>query len=117
MKLISKTLLWYLVISLPLLIIGGLLSYHSISDELKDAIDESLKKEELHIEKALSKKIKPGNLSISGLYQVDSVANNIVGTTYSDVFEFDSLENEQIKYRAITSFFNCNEKNYQNGLM
>ena len=48
MKLISKTLIYYLLVSLPLLIIAGVFSYYLIQHELRDGTDESLQKEKIY---------------------------------------------------------------------
>jgi ABC-type bacteriocin/lantibiotic exporter with double-glycine peptidase domain len=53
MKLISKTLLNFLLISLPLLIIAGLFSYYLIKSELRDGTEEELSKEKVYAEKLI----------------------------------------------------------------
>ena len=65
MKLISKTILYYLLISLPLLVIAGLLSYHLIRSEVRDGTDEMLWKEKLHSENLLKLKPEIKNIYLS----------------------------------------------------
>ena len=60
MKLISKTLIYYLLISLPLLVLAGLFSYFLIKAELRDGTDETLISEKINAEK-LIRSVKPTN--------------------------------------------------------
>ena len=59
MKLITKTILYYLIISLPLLLIAGFLSYKLIDKELRDGTDEALWKEKINAERLIQKLTTP----------------------------------------------------------
>lgn len=53
MKLISKSILYYLIISLPLLVIACLCSYYLIRTELRDGTDEILQHEQINAEQLI----------------------------------------------------------------
>ena len=65
MKLISKTILYYLLISLPLLLIAGVFSYFLIKSELRDGTDEALMKEKVTAVKLIQSFKEPMNISLS----------------------------------------------------
>ncbi len=112
MKLISKTLLYYLLISLPLLVIAGFFSYHLISIELKDGLDEALIKEKIHLEKAITKMADPLRLNVNELTNVSPAKKGLVGETFADSVMYDSLEQENVTYRILNSYFEYNDQNY-----
>ena len=107
MKLLNKTILYYFIVSFPLLIIAGLLSYYVIKSELKDATDETLLYEKTQAEKL----IKNGGNSKSWFLSGDSLSvikptetkNQI--TIYSDTLIYNSLEEEYVKYRKLSSIY------------
>lgn len=113
MKLISKTLLYYLLVSLPLLLIAGIFGYYLISMELTDGLDEALWKEKSYIEKALDNKLNPENLKLSGLSDVTVVPDNRTGFSYFNRIVYDSLERENITYRVISSYYKRQGQNYK----
>jgi signal transduction histidine kinase len=113
MKLISKTLLYYLVLSIPLLLISGFLSYHLISTELQDGVDEALWKEKLHLEAAILKNKNPLSLNINELTHISSVSAHLNEYTYSKKVIYDTLENENVNYRVLTSYFKTKHQNYK----
>ncbi|WP_317898044.1 type IX secretion system histidine kinase PorY [Aurantibacillus circumpalustris] len=113
MKLISKTLLFYLLISMPLLVIAGLLSYHLISQEIKDGVDEALLREKHHLESAIIKSNEPLNINLNELTTITTAPGNLEGHTFSNKLIYDSLEQENIDYRIISSYFKKENKNYK----
>ena len=114
MKLISKTLLYYLLISLPLLVIAGMLSYYSIQGELRDGTDESLQKEKTYAEDLIKTFSEPHQLFLSAdsLSLIVPVNDKPLPDVYSDVKVYDNTEQEFINYRILKSYFTHNHNTY-----
>lgn len=113
MNLISKTLLYYLLISFPLLVVAGFLSYHLISHELNDGLEEALIKEKLHLEKAITRSTDPLALNTNELDFVSLSGTFFKGKIFSDSTAYDSLERENVKYKILITYFTHKEKNYR----
>lgn len=114
MKLISKTLVYYLIISLPLLVIAGVFSYFLIQHELRDGTDESLQKEKVYAE-ALIKTFKEPHsvfLSTDSLSTVIPIKSGKTNDAYSDVSIYDKIEQEFVNYRVLKSYFSHNNQTY-----
>jgi signal transduction histidine kinase len=114
MKLISKTSTYYLLISLPLIIIAGILSFYLIKNELLDGIDEALLTEKSNAEALISKFNVPQNVyisadSMSNIKAVESYKSEI---HFSNTSIFDSTTQEVIEYRRLESYFKSKDKNY-----
>jgi hypothetical protein len=86
-KLISKTLVYYLLISLPLLVIAGVFSYYLIQHELRDGTDESLQKEKVYAEDLIKTFKEPHSLFLStdSLSTVMPVKSSETNDIYSDM--------------------------------
>lgn len=65
MKLIHKTTLYYLLISLPLFVLAGFASYFLILKELRQGADEALQKEKANAIEAISHFSEPRNVNLS----------------------------------------------------
>ncbi len=115
MKLISKTLLYYLLISLPLLIVAGFFSYYLIQSELRNGTEEELLKEKIYAEKIIQTLKAPQIvcLTMDSLSFVKPFKGNSFNTTYTDTLIFDVIESEDISYRKLKSYYNFNENQYQ----
>lgn len=114
MKLISKTILYYILISLPLLFIAGFCSYYLISNELRDGTDEALWKEKLNAERQIILLREPQTLylSIDSLSVISPVSTNESGYVFLETIIFDKLEKEDINFRILRSFFKFKNQNY-----
>lgn len=115
MKLISKTLLYYLLISLPLLVVAGLLSYFLIKAELRDGTDETLTSEKANAEK-LIRSVKASNtiyLSSDSLSNIKLYTGSKLKEGFIDTLVFNQEENENISARMLRSYYFVNESNYQ----
>ncbi len=115
MKLISKTLLYYLLISLPLLVIAGLLSFFLIKAELRDGTDETLLSERANAEK-LIRSVKAPNtiyLSSDSLSNIKLYKGSKLKEGFIDTLVFIQEENENISARMLRSYYSLNESNYQ----
>jgi signal transduction histidine kinase len=115
MKLVSKTLFYYLLISLPLLVIAGLCSYYLIKAELRDGTDESLLKEKSAAEHLISSFNAPHNavFSADSLSTITVVNEAGIQHIFSDTSLYDVNKNEFIPYRVLKSVFTFNSINYQ----
>lgn len=115
MKLISKTLIYYLLVSLPLLVVAGLLSYFLIKGELQDGTDESLTSEKLKAEK-LIRSLKTSNtiyLSSDSLSNIKPSSGSKLNSSFIDTLIFDQEENENIGARMLKSHYTFNGNTYQ----
>lgn len=114
MKLISKTLIYYLLISLPLLIIAGVFSYYLIQHELRDGTDESLQKEKIYADNLIKSFKKPHSLFLStdSLSTVTPVKSSETNDIYSDVSIYDKTEQEYVNHRVLKSYFTYNNQTY-----
>jgi signal transduction histidine kinase len=114
MKLISKTILYYLLISLPLLVIAGFLSYYLISTEVKDGTDESLWKEKTSGEQFLKSNTLSQTfyLSSDSLSTIIPIQSNKTGFSYSDSIITDKLNQEEVNYRILQSYSKINNQHY-----
>ncbi len=114
MKLISKTILYYLLISLPLLLISGYISYYLIRGEVREGTDDSLWKEKVNAEKSIKSFPAPQNavLSSDGLSKIIPV--NSIGPKYifTDTLIYDKDEDENVNHRILNSYVKINGNNY-----
>lgn len=115
MKLISKTLIYYLLISLPLLIVAGLLSYFLIKSELRDGTDETLLSEKVNAEKLIHS-LKATNiiyLSSDSLSNIKLVNSQRLTSGFSDTLIFNKQESENVSARLLRSYYTVDGSNYQ----
>lgn len=114
MKLIKKTILYYLLMSLPLLLIAGGISYFLIQNEVHDGTDESLWKEKQNAEKIIQSLKEPHNffLCTDSLSKINVISQRNSGYTFSDTLIFDKDEKENINYRVLHSYYNSKSGNY-----
>lgn len=114
MKLISKTIFYYLLISLPLLLIAGVFSYFLIKSELREGTDESLMKEKANAVKLIRTFKEPRNtfLFSDSLSTIKIGANSKLGDVYCDTSIYDKDEQEFVLYRVLTSYYSSNNTTY-----
>lgn len=115
MKLISKTILYYLLVSLPLLFVAGLCSYYLISQELRDGTDEALWKEKLNAERQISLLKGPQTiyLSLDSLSSILPVDIDAIGTQYFEKIVYDKFEEENLNFRFLKSYYKSKNQNYE----
>lgn len=112
MKLISKTIVLYLAISVPLLLIAGCISYIMIRAEVREGTDESLLEEMETTEQMISR--SSVNCMVGdGMSTITEIAKPRWGFSFSDTVMFDKSESESIDYRLLKSYFNHNGKSYR----
>ncbi len=114
MKLISKTLVYYLLISLPLLVIAGVFSYQLIQHELRDGTDESLQKEKAYAEDLIKTFREPHSifLSTDSLSMLTPIKSGKKNDVYANVSIYDKTEQEYVNYRVLKSYFYYNDQTY-----
>jgi signal transduction histidine kinase len=119
MKLLAKTSLYYLFLSIPILMISGIIGYHVITKEVKNSNDELLLNRKEQVEHYLKENdtISLHLITKSKEAQIDKVeySNLKNGTTtmFSDTLILDQKENELATNRMITSIVKVNNTNYQ----
>ncbi len=114
MRLISKTIFYYLIISIPLLLLAGLFSYYHIGNTLAEETDESLFKESSQAEKLI---VDFGNdqiiyLNYDSLSFIKPGVNDSHLHSYSDTSIFDTEEEEFVNYRVYKNTIKKKDKNY-----
>lgn len=119
MKLLSKTSLYYLFFSVPILILSGFICYYVITREVKESNDELLLNRKKQIEEYLK-----ANDSIAVQFIVNSkeaeiekvnaaTLKNGAKIVLSDTLILDKSEDEMAPHRMITSVVNVGKVNYQ----
>ena len=114
MKLTSKSILYYLVISLPLLIIACLFSYYLIRSELRDGTDEILDREKISAEKLINSSTNLNTVTLlpDSFFTVKVTPCHTDAQQYSDTTMYDKIDNELKNYRVSKSFYNHNKTTY-----
>ena len=114
MKLISKSLLYYLLISLPLLATACLVSYYLIEGELSEGTEEMIMQQKTNA-KHLIKSSKISDTAIlfpDSLFSIKVVPFHVNQSLYSDTTLLNKAEHEPVHYRAFKSYYNHNDKTY-----
>ena len=115
MKLINKTILYYLLVTLPLLAVSGYISLILIGNEVSDATDEELWKSKINAEKFIQLNspttITYFNIDSSSFCKPIAVPKS--GFIYSDTVMYDSVEEENLNYRFLNSFITNGKLSYQ----
>lgn len=115
MKLITKSILYYLLISLPLLAIAAFFSYYFINSEVRDGTDESLEREKENAVHLIDK------LSMTSVFYFTADSLSKIETltiyhtnydSYSDTTLTDIKEHEKKDYRILRSYCTRHEKTY-----
>jgi len=117
MKLINKTILNYLFISIPLMIVAGIVSYFLIKNELRDGMDETLDRERLNVEKLIESLKEPANtyLGYDSLSYIKVMDKNFeMKDTYSDtgIYITKKKKRELRNYRTLKCTYTFNNANY-----
>jgi signal transduction histidine kinase len=112
MKLLTKTILYYLLICIPLLVIAAIFSYYFINTELQESVDESLTRE-LPVATLIIdswKEPRTFYLSADHLSVIKPVTESRK-TIFSDTSIYK--QNEFENYRVLTSNYHSNGVIYQ----
>jgi two-component system OmpR family sensor kinase len=113
MKLITKTILYYLLICIPLLVIAAICSYFLINGELEESIDESLARELPVATRIIDSWKEPHTLYLStdSLSFVRPVTQEGFKNNFSDTSIFHQDEFES--YRVLNSYYHSKGIIYQ----
>lgn len=119
MKLISKTSIYYLMLSIPILLLSGFISYHAITEEVKHSNDELLLNRLKLIKQYL---IENDSVSIYFLEKtnevkiyktIENLNVDINRTNFSDTLILDKTENEMAPNRMVSTIVKTKNANYQ----
>ena len=117
MKLLIKTSLYYLLFTIPVLLISGLVFFKVITHEVKESNNELLAKRALVIENYLKENdtiaINLINKSFEAQVNKLEVNLNSSKSVFSDTLIYDKKEKEFAENRMITSFVTVKNYNYQ----
>lgn len=119
MKLLAKTSLYYLVFSIPILILSGFLCYYVITKEVKDSNNELLLDRKSQVEQYLKNKdtVSLKLIIKSKEAQINKVTKahfkNGATTIFTDTLIRDYKENELAANSMISSILKINGTNYQ----
>jgi len=113
-KLTSKSILYYIVISLPLLIIACLFSYYLIRSELRDGTDEILTRDKISAEKLINSNyiLQQVTLLPDSFFTVRVVPVHANSEDFLDTTMFDKVDKELKNYRVYRSYYNHNSTTY-----
>lgn len=114
MKLITKTTLLYLLISIPLLVIASIYSYQLINEEVKSGTDEALFRENVNLRNLVIAAKEPRNIYLSQdkLTAITIIPEKRTIGTFSDTLIYDKLEEENLRFRVFRSYFFYNGTHY-----
>ncbi|TDD95955.1 sensor histidine kinase [Flavobacterium cellulosilyticum] len=119
MKLLAKTSLYYLLMSIPILVLSGFVCYYVITKEVKDSNNELLLNREIQVEDYLKKNDTISLLLItkSKEAQIKKISHPFVKKEtkkiFTDTLILDKAENEMAINRMITSIVNVSNSTYQ----
>jgi len=119
MKLLAKTSLYYLILSIPILILSGFICYRIITAEVREGNNELLTNRKLVVENYLRKNdtIALNLITKSKEAQIEKTSKkqylNGGKTKFSDTLILDKKENELAVNRMISSIVTVKNNNYQ----
>ncbi|HWY12461.1 MAG TPA: HAMP domain-containing sensor histidine kinase [Bacteroidia bacterium] len=113
MKLISKTILYFLTVSIPVLMLAALISYFTIKRTVNENLNEVIWNKKRKAEAQIDLFKRPQNFCLS----FDSMATIAIDTTngkgykYSYLFKTDS-DGENVLYWELKSYYKSRGTNY-----
>ncbi len=113
MKLQTKTILYYLLVSLPLLIITALISYFLIKRAVNENLNEVMWADKKRAEALIDGFTEPKNmiLSLDSMSTIKTDTSGTIGYRYTSIIRMDE-DAEQVEYRALRSFYKSKGKTY-----
>ncbi len=114
MKLVSKTILYYLLISIPLLLVAGIYSYVLIQGELRDGIEEILMTETLSAKKLINsfKEPKDVYLNYDSLSYIKVTELHKTESLFYDTAIYNTYEKELTGYRVLNTYYTKGNSTY-----
>jgi signal transduction histidine kinase len=115
MRLLTRTTIYYLLFSLPLLLLSGLFLYYSIEKALQHEVDEELENSKVIWIQHLNN--LPANkdvLELNNPYvQIEKTNIASADNFYSDTLVYEPLEKGKDPYRSLTVFIDHNNQHYK----
>ena len=114
MKLINKTIVYYLLISIPMLCVAGLFCYFLIQSELVEGTDEVLANETLKAEQLIEtfKEPKTLYLGYDSLSYIKVIGKHVNQSVFEDKVIYNPSEEEYMYYRQLTTYYDFNGNTY-----
>ena len=115
MKLLTRTTIYYLLFSIPLLMLSGWLLYYNIERSLRHELDEELQySNELWVNHLNHLPADKDILQLNNPFIQIEKSNTFSGNTYfSDTLLYESSEQEKVPYRSLTVFIEHNKQYYK----
>jgi hypothetical protein len=115
MKLLTRTTIYYLLFSLPLLILSGWFLYYNIEKLLRHELDEELQySNELWVHHLNSLPADKDILQLNNPFiQIEKTGTFSTNTYFSDTLLYEPLEKEKVPYRNLTVFIERNNQHYK----
>ncbi len=115
MKLLHKTTLYYVIISIPLVGLAAFLSYFVIKSEIKNGAEEVLYTDFQNAKKIIRSFNHPQNIILSsdGLSKIILSNKPLDKTILKDTTIFDPIEKETIEYSILKSNYTHKNQLYQ----
>lgn len=115
MKLLTRTTIYYLLFSLPLLMLSGWFLYVNIERALKHEVDEELQNsKELWLQHLKSLPLDKDLLQLNNPYIQIEKTDLVTGNNYfSDTLVYEPLERELAPYRNLTVIIERNNQHYK----
>lgn len=114
MKLLNKTTSFYVIISLPILLIASVISYYLIKSELRESTDDALEREAEKAKDLIHKDLiqKTYYLNPDSLSYIKATNGNAQVANFSDILIYDKFEEEVIPYRKLTTTYLYKQRYY-----
>lgn len=113
MKLLNKTIVYYLLFALPVFAVCSLFIYHFVSVEIKDELDENLWKEKTETEQKLSSGIKPEMIRSNEVLIEEYLPAATPSYSYSDTSLYNAEDEEILPYRILNAYTTAGGHNYR----
>lgn len=119
MKLLAKTSLYYLLFSIPILILSGFVCYYIVTKEVQDGNNELLLNRSAQVEQYLKENdaVALQLITKSGEAQIKTISKfnpkSVAKPVFADTLILDKKENELAPNRMITSNVSFRNTNYQ----
>ena len=115
MKLINKTILYYLLICIPLMFLAAINSYYTIKGAAEESADEIMGQDIMHAQGLIYSFDKPHNMKLGfdGLSSIEMTNHKKGGFFHSDTSIYNKFENEYETYRMVKHYFHDKGQTYR----
>lgn len=114
MKLITKTILYYLLLCVPLILIAFSISYFLIKRAVNESLNEEIWSKKRKAEELINSFEEPREVffSIDNLSSIKVDSTNGTGYKYKYLIKMDAEEDEQMWYWELKSYYKSKGVNY-----